>query len=172
MKTQNFSIALLLILPFMGHGQRPKNDSKIVVVQDIQLEDVMEPPPPSLISKFKTVQDWLVNICDKDKLQKPIEKYRFGLFESPNDYTLFLVGVNTYDEGKNRSSTRIEFEPTNMYFKLPKSYYENLNRDQLLDKLTSQLKNFANTRKFKASFFTKATIVIFETNGLTIWSKQ
>ena len=158
----------------MACGQQ-KNDPGKARVQEVQfevVEDDVEPPPPHLTSRFKTWQDWLHNICDKDKPQKPIAKYKFGLFESSNDYTLVLVGVNTYVEGKNRSVTRIEFEPANMYFKLPETYYENLNREQLLDKLASQLKEFANTKKIKTSFFTKANIVVFETNGQTIWSKQ
>ena len=144
------------------------------MVHDIKLEvveDVIGPPPLHLTSKFNTLQDWLLNICDKDNPQKPIAKYRFGLFESPNDYTIFLIGVNTYDESQNRSVTRIEFESTNMYFKLPEIYFENLNREQLLVKLISQLIDFAKTEKFKTSFFTKADIVVFETNGKIIWSK-
>jgi hypothetical protein len=159
----------------MASGQENKKDSGKVIVQHVQIEvveDDIEPPPPQFISKFRTVQDWLLNICDNDKPEKPIAIYKLGLFESPNDYTLVLVGVNTYEDGRNRSVTRIEFEPTNMYLKLPEAYYENLNREQLLDKLTSQLKDFANTESFKTSFFSKANIVVFETNGQTIWSKQ
>lgn len=155
--------------------EQQTNDPGKVRAQEVQfevVEDDVEPPPPHLTSGFKTLHDWLHNICDKDKPQKPIAKYKFGLFESPNNNTLVLVGVNTYAEGKNRSITRIEFEPANMYFKLPETDYGNLNREQLLDKLTSQLKDFANTKEFKASFFTKADVVVFETNGQTIWSKQ
>ena len=158
----------------MASGQQNKKDTGKVIMQDIHFESVendIEPPPPYFTSKFKTLQDWLLNICDNDKSQKSIAKYKLGLFESANDYTLFLVGVNTYDEDKNRSVTHIEFEPTNMYFKIPQTYYENLNREQLLVKLTSQLKDFAKTEKFKTSFFTKANIVVFETNGQIIWSK-
>ena len=58
-----------------------------------------------------------------------------------------------------------------MYFKLPKTFYESIDRQHLLYKLTSQLKDFAKTEKFKTSFFTKVTVVVFETNGQTIWSK-
>ena len=161
----------------MTNGQQNKNDSTKVTVQETlrfeeMIEDDVEPPPPNLISSFKTLQEWLFNICDKDKPQKPIVKYKFGLFESPNDYTVILVGINTYHEGEYRTIIRTEFEPTNMYFKLPETFYKNLNREQLLDRLTSELKRFANTEKFKTSFFTKANIVVFETNGKTIWSKQ
>jgi len=175
MTIRNFIFISLIILPFMASGQRPTNDSGKIIVKDLEfevVEDDIEPPPPNLTSKFKTLQDWLLNICDKDKPGKPIATYKFGLFESPNDNTLVLVGVNTYDEGKYRSINRIEFEPKNMYFKLPKTYYESLNREQLLDTLASQLKDFVKTEKFKNSFFTKASVVVFETNGQTIWSKH
>ena len=175
MTTCNFIFISLVILPFMVSGQQNKNDSAKVIVQHGRfevVEDVIEPPPPHLVSKFAALQDWLLNICEKDQPQKLISKYTVGLFESPNDYTLVLVGVNTYDENENRSVTRIEFEPTNMYFKLPEAYYQNLSREQLLDKLTSQLKDFANTERFKTSFFSKATVFVFETNGKTIWRKQ
>ncbi len=36
--------------------------------------------------------------------------YNFGLFESPGNYTIFLIGLNQYEK-KNSSITRIEFEP-------------------------------------------------------------
>ncbi len=157
----------------MGHGQLPKNESgkTILVVQDVMQEEIIEPPPPGLISKFKTMQDWLVNICDHDKPKKSIAQYKVGLFESSNENTLVLVGVNIYDNGKNGSETRIEFEPKNMYFNLPKRDYENLTRDQLLTKLSGQLKDFSKTMKFKTSFFTKADSFIFDPIGLTIWAK-
>jgi hypothetical protein len=174
-KTRNFILLLLIILPFMAFAQQTNNDSGKVIVKNVQFEDAeddIEQPPPHLTSKFRTLQDWLINICDKDKPQKSIAKYKFGLFESSNDYTIFLVGVNTYDEGNHRSGTHIEFQPANMYFTLPKAYYGNLNRQQLLHKLTSQLKDFVNTEKFRNSFFIKANIVVFETSGQTIWSKQ
>lgn len=151
----------------MTSGQQNKNESGKVILQHGRfevVEEVVEPPPPHLVSKFATMQDWLLNVCEKDTPQKPISKYGVGLFESPNDYTLFLVGLNSYDEDKNRSVTRIEFEPTNMYFKLPGAYYANLSREQLVDKLTSELKSFTITEEFKNSFFTKANIVVFEAN--------
>ena len=158
----------------MASGQRATNDSASFIVVEGTfevVEDAIEPPPPNLTSTFKTLKDWLVNICEKDTPKKSIATYNFGLFESPNDNTLVLVGVNTYDEGKYRTIIRIDFEPTNMYFKLPKAYYKSLDREQLLDKLASQLKDFAKTEKFKNSFFTEANVVVFESNGQKIWSK-
>ena len=107
-------------------------------------------------------------MCDNDNPKKSITKYEFELFQSANEYTVALLGVNTY-QSKDSLVTRIEFEPTNTYFKLPETYYENLNRQQLLEKLTFQLKDSTNTEKFNSCFFAKAKIVFFET---IIWSKQ
>jgi len=156
----------------MGHGQPQKSELKTTILQDILVEEIVEPPPPKLISKFITVEDWLTNICDNNKPKIRIAKYRFGLFESKNDYTLFLAGLNTYKVGKKRSSTQIEFEPKNMYFKLPEGYYKSLTREQLLKKLSSDLKAFTNSTKFKNSFFIDANIVAFDTNGTTLWTKE
>ncbi|MDB5230238.1 MAG: hypothetical protein JWN76_1043 [Chitinophagaceae bacterium] len=159
----------------MTSRQQPKNNPGKVIVERVHIEDIEEdigPPPPHLNSNFKTLQDWLLSVCEQDKPHKPISQYKFRLFESPDDCTLVLVGENTYHEEKNRSITCIEFEPENRYFKLPKSYFENLNREQGLEKLTSQLTDFTNTEKFKNSFLSKANTMIFEANGQIIWSKQ
>ena len=161
----------------MANSQRNKkhdSDEKVIVEHGkltVQMA-VVEPPPPNFASKFRTLQDWLINICDENRPQKKISKYEFGLFESVANHIVFLVGVNTYEESDTPTSMRIDFEPKNMYFKLPESDFQHLNTSQLLHKLTSQLKEFANTENFKSSFFAEANIVVFETNGETIWSKQ
>ncbi len=54
---------------------RQKIDAGKVVVQDVVIEDVVDdvpPPPPHLTSNFKTLQDWLFNICDTEKPEKSI----------------------------------------------------------------------------------------------------
>lgn len=82
----------------MAYNQQPKKDSVKVTVHEVTLqvvEDGIEPPPPHLTTKFKSLQDWLINICDNDKPKKSISKYKFELFESPNNYTIALIGVNT-----------------------------------------------------------------------------
>lgn len=174
MTTQIFIFLSLITLPAMAQSQQPKDDSGKTVVHEVTLqvvEDEIEPPPPHLITKFKSLQEWLTDIFENDKPKKSIAKYKFALFESPNNYTIALIGVNTYNERQNRSVTRIEFEPANMYFKLPEKEFENLNRSQLTDKLTSQLKDLANTERFRNSFFTKANVVDLETNGQIIWQQ-
>ena len=99
------------------------------------------------MSQFTTIEQWLEYICANDQPQKRIGEYRVVLFESTNDYILLIVGVNTYEEGKSSSISRLEFEPTHMYFKLPISYFKNLNRKHLMEKLTDGVERFFKNRK-------------------------
>ena len=175
MITRNFVFFLLIISPNIALSQQVKADSGKIIIQEVQSEEIEEevpPPPPDLKSNFKSLNDWLNNICDHEKPKKSIEEYNFGLFEAPNEYILFLVGVNKYNEGTNRSRTSIEFKPTKMYFKLPQKEYANLSREMLLDKLTNQLKDLTGTKKFNTSFLAKAKTITFESNGQKIWSRD
>ncbi|MDI3320567.1 hypothetical protein [Pinibacter soli] len=144
-----------------------------IIVQDVRITESVDdvaPPAPEEVSHFKTLQDWLVNVCDSSKPQKTIDKFKLGIFEGENEKILYLVGTNTYKEGENQSAIRIEFEPAHNYLLLPEKEY-NLAHKELVDKLTGQLKDFTNTSTFQNSFLTKANTVVFETNGQVIWKK-
>jgi len=91
MTTRNFIIVSLSILPFFARGQQSKSDSAKFIVQNVQIEDI-GPPSPDLISKFKGLQDWLLDICNNDNPKKSIMKYQFELFNSANEYTIALFG--------------------------------------------------------------------------------
>jgi len=140
----------------------------VIITEEV--DDVL-PPPPKFISHFKTLQEWLFNICDTEKPKKPISNYEFGLFEAKDDYTLYLVGLNRYEISQDSSATRVDFEPKNMYFFLPISVYKNLARGQILERLTSQLKDFTMTDKFKNSFLAKAKSVTTGFKG-EIWHNK
>jgi hypothetical protein len=175
MTVRNFIVIALFACLGMECSQRTKSESdnvevKEVMVTSVEVADDVSPPPPGLTSHFKNMEDWLSNICDDKKPKKSIATYEFGLFESPDNYAIFLVGINTYNKA-DTSYTRIEFEPSNMYFQLPRGEYKNLNRDEMVNLLIFQLKDFTNTKKFKTSFFTGADKITFATNGQTIWSK-
>jgi hypothetical protein len=177
MRLQDIIFISLFASLIIACSQKTKNESGKVEVKEVTLYDTsydivddVDPPPPDLTSNFKTLQDWLLSICDDKKPKKSIANYEFGLFESRDDYTIFLIGINRYTKG-DTSYTRIEFEPSNMYFQLPKGEYKNLNRGELLNQLITQLKDFTDTKKFKTSFFIEADKITLATNGQTIWSK-
>jgi hypothetical protein len=147
---------------------------KEFIVQEIHYEheeEGVEPPPLDLIPNFETLENWLHHICDTEQPEKPIATYHFGVFESPEGYSVFLIGRNTYEKGQNHSISTIDFEPLNMYFKMTKSEFENRTGEQVKEQLITQLKDFTMTDKFRQSFFTKANAIFTEFNGEKIWSK-
>ncbi|GGI51556.1 hypothetical protein GCM10011425_27680 [Mucilaginibacter galii] len=157
----------------MAQGQQHKNKAvKTVVIygQDTVTEDDIGPPPLNLTSQFKTLHDWLVNICNSNKPKKAITKYNVDLFESTNDYTLCLTGVNTYVKGDD-SFVKIEYTPQNLYYRLPVSFHKGINRQQVLMKLMLELEDFTTTIEFKNSFFTRSNAIVFLPNGKKIWPK-
>ena len=172
MRVQNYIAILLLTSLFMACGQKTKNELANVEVKEERSVEIVDDvsPPGSLTSNFKTIQDWLIHTCNDEHPKNAISMYEFGFFESKDEYTVYLVGINKYDRG-DTTYTRIEFEPSNMYFRLPESDYNNLTRDDLLARLLSHLKDFTRTQKFKTSFFANADSIVFASNGQTIWSK-
>lgn len=136
-------------------GKQPPSYSNV--------EDVM-PPPPNLIARFKTLDDWLEKICETENPETTIVKFHFGLFEAPGNYTIFLVGVGSPDD-------HIDFEPSNMYFPLPKSEFKDRTREQVLGRITSLIKNFTTPETFKTSFLTKADSITTDFSG-TIWLNE
>ena len=159
----------------MALNQNENKYSGKVNVTKITISSEQKSFPTHRKSNFKTLEDWLFDICKNDKPEKQIEEYKFNYYwDESGNYTLFLQGVNSYEERGNdyiTTNERIEFTPSNMYFKLPKGEYKNLDKKETEEKITSQLKDFLNTEVFKASFFVNANTITTTYNGETIWSK-
>lgn len=135
------------------------------------IEDDLEPPPLDVSSNFDTIAEWLKNMCKEDKPKNKIDRFNFGLFESEDEYTLTLTGVNICNQA-DCLTISIDFRPIYTYFTLPKCYHENLDRDSLIVNLKSELTDFTKTETFQSSFFTKSESVCFETIGEALWTNQ
>lgn len=147
------------------------NEYKIIQGTFTVIEDDIDPPfGPMPTSKFKSINEWLTEICENEKPAQPIGSFKIGLFESPDENILYLVGTNETEEGDVTRIT-IDFEPEEKFFLLPKDEYNILTRDELLKKVVLNLKDFTKTERFKTSFITQAINLIFESNGEIIWAK-
>ena len=174
MKVRNQIVISCLAGVTLSCGQKPEsgpNTAEVTQRIAVDVADEVSPPPPGLTSNFKTVKDWLINISSDKQPQSSIATYQLGLFESTGKNTIYLVGLDKYNSG-DTSFTRIAFEPSNMYFQLPENLYKNIEREELINKLIIDIKDFANTDKFKTSFLIKADSIVFSSNGETIWSKE
>jgi hypothetical protein len=140
------------------------------IIEPIHIEetvDMVEPPPPDIKPTFKTLHDWLIDICDSEKPEIPIANYSFGVFESPDSRVLFMVGLNKYTDPNHE---KIDFEPRNMYFLLPTEDYRDMTLEQMADKLARQLRDFTKTQKFTNSYLADANSIVLNGNQI-IWSK-
>ena len=144
------------------------------VVENVSFESVEEdmgPPPPDFKSPYKSVPEWLNKLCDGEKPAKPIDNYRFSLFESPGKYVLSLTGTTTTEISDRSSETHIEFAPKDMYYLVPKKDHKDLTREEFLEHLTKQFNEFINSEKFKKSFFAEAKSIDLDWKG-QIWSRK
>ena len=172
MNLKYYKFILLILLPLMSKSQ--KKDSANVTHISVTVTTCGEIPDPLFkqeqISNLATIADWLNDICNSQKPEKEIDTYEFWLFEEPNNYALCIVGVNSYP-WKDSNATKIDFRPTNMYFKLSPKEYSGLNQRDIREKIYLQLKEFANTKEFKKSFLSKANLITAQFGG-DIWSKS
>ncbi len=160
-----------LITLVVGCTQETKEETNIVNGSSTVIEDDFMPPPVILPSKFESINDWLTNICENEKLKKPINHFKIGLIESPKENALYLIGRNLIEKGDTSHST-LDFEPKEMYFLISSDKYKNLSRKEMLEKLALELKKFSETKAFKTSFFAEANDFTFETTGEVIWQKD
>ena len=106
-----------------------------------------------------TLENWLFDLCDTESPDKSIIAFNFGLFESEDGYTIYLIGSKEFDEDDPDWATNIDFEPEEKYFPLATEDYNHLKWEQVLQKIKTQLEDFSKTDKFKSSFFSKAKAI-------------
>ncbi len=164
-----------ILTPVYSYSQNmPKNPAQTMAKQATfkTSVEIIPPPAPGFKTRFASVNEWLTAVATGNQPQKTISRYNIALFEAPGAYTLSLTGTNTYIEGINVQSTRIDYTPREMYCDLPASYYQSQTREQLLAKIVADIKNFTATPVFKTSFLAGASNIILETNGDVIWAKK
>jgi len=169
-----FISMLLSVQVLVACNQKKEAEQDTLVTETVTVsseEEIEEPPPPGFVSKYKTLQEWLFALCYSEEPKNADLDYHFGLFESPDEKTMVLTGVYTYNKDKNHSVSKIEFEPADMYYNLPKAEFEGITSAQLQDRLARQLEAFTKSEKFRQSFFHKAKSVIVDWKG-EIWRRK
>ena len=161
-----------LLAPACRHADQPNGEAptevRDVIISSTVEEDDLIPPLPGFTSRFKTLDKWLIHVCEHEKPPTSIATYEFVLFEG-HELLLGLTGTNTY-KSPELTSIKIEFEPREQFFRLPDAEYMDLGQDQLYGRLTAQLKAFTQTDLFRHSFFQQAETIKTDWGGV-IWSR-
>jgi hypothetical protein len=148
------------------NNEQSPNDRRFVtvVIEEEQIE-----PPDDVDSSFDSLHDWLSNLCSTEKPTTKIKTYNFQISQSRDRYILSVVGSNDYSLERNHIISRIDFEPSDMFFLLPQNEYEQLDYSRAIDRVRIQLAEFTDTEVFKGSFFYLAESV--NLNGEVIWTR-
>jgi hypothetical protein len=173
--------SLLLFILVTACHQQPKITVENVTIESIDSNAERNyqppPPPPPLPEKqsppnpsFKSLNDWITNICLTENPDKNIIAYNFGLFETEEGYTIYLMGSETYDKKNDDWATSTDFSPEYDTYLLPSKEYKNLEWDKTLKKITKKLKLFTKSPTFNKSFLAKAKAITvgFDDGDLTL----
>ncbi len=174
MKFRAILIISSILIPVYSYSQVMLKDTAKSTGKQASVKtsvNIIAPPTPGLKTRFNSISDWLTAIVNGNQPKKSINQYDIALFEVPGAYNLSLTGVNTYKEGINLQSTRIDYTPREMYCDLPPAYYQSLSREQLLAKIVAEIKSFTATPAFTNSFLAQGNLVL-ESSGEVIWAKK
>ncbi len=129
--------------------------------------------PINIKSKFKSMQDWLTNICQGKIPKKKISEYVIRLVSSQvsNEHIVCLYGVSTRFDAIGQPYTSIDFKPSSVFFKFPKIKYNSFSYKQMQEELTNQLKDFISTQEFHNSFLSNENIRM-SFSDKPIWLKK
>ena len=106
-----------------------------------------------------TFNNWLTQICTTEKPAKSIIAYNFGLLETNNGYTVYLIGSKTYDAEDTDWATEEDFVPALRYYELPPSDFKQLKFDVAQNRVKQMVKDFMKTDTYKQSFLAKAKAI-------------
>ncbi len=146
-----------------------KKEIEVIEVTEVTEETVNapEPAPPSFsCSNAVTLQEWFFKLCDTEKPGKDTAAYAFGFFETENCYAVYLIDSSGYKKRDTGSAKQNGNEQSIKYYPLSKSEYKDLEWQQVMNKIKSQLKEFTNNEKCKNSSFAKAkSVTLFFDDG-------
>lgn len=112
------------------------------------------PLSSSVVTPFNSIQEWLNFLCEHEHRSEPVSEYLIAFSEPPH-VLAYLVGHNHSVE-RGVPVTRIVFQPKQyMWFELPTKKYGMLTKEQLIDKVHFELKDFFTTEQFKKSFLAR-----------------
>jgi hypothetical protein len=85
--------------------------------------------------------------------------FNFGLFETEDGYTIYVIGSGTFDEEDPDWATEVDFEPKDKYLQIDSSETKGLEWNQVLEKAKATIEEFVTSDKFDDSFMRHAKAV-------------
>lgn len=89
-----------------------------------------------------TIKNWLQNIVQTEKPSASIIAFNFGLFETEEGYSLYLICSSEFDEDDADWATTEDFTPIDKYLPLLQEEFSDLKWNDALAKVETELQEF------------------------------
>jgi hypothetical protein len=103
--------------------------------------------------------NWLNRINRTEAASDSIIAFNFGLFESVNGYTVYLIGSETFDEEDDDWATNVDFEPQEKYFELDSSFVKGKDWQEVLEISEELVKEYLNSESLDNTIFKNAEAI-------------
>lgn len=105
------------------------------------------------------ITDWLLEIKSTQEIPKDIVAFNFGIFESEDDYKIYLVGSKSYDADDNDWACNEDFIPNTKYFNIPVELTDGKTWGQVQSLVVETLRKYFVTNKYQRETLGMNTII-------------
>lgn len=102
---------------------------------------------------------WISKLNRTEKVDTDIIAFNFGLFETTDGYSIYLIGSKNYDPADDDWATNIDFEPKDKYLHLDTDLVIDKDWQEILKLSFDLIKKYVNSDDFKNSIFKNATAI-------------
>ena len=103
--------------------------------------------------------NWLDRINKTETVSNSIVAFNFGLFETEDNYTIYLIGSGTFDEQDDDWATNVDFEPEDKYFELDSSLVKGKDWQEALEVSEKLVTEYLNSINLKNTIFKNAEAI-------------
>jgi hypothetical protein len=108
---------------------------------------------------YKDFLSWLERINQSNPPPEDIVAFNFGLFESTDGYSVYLVGARKYDLNDDDWACCQDYVPLEKYFPLPASFTGGKNWQEIHGDVVSLAKQYLKSPEFASSFLAAASAI-------------
>lgn len=99
----------------------------------------------------KEFNDWMTRLSKIGKPNEDIVAFNYGLFETTEGYTIYLIGAKEFDESDEDWATEVDFEPKEKYLAINPNETKGLEWNQVLNKAIDIVTKYVRSEDFKIS---------------------
>lgn len=103
--------------------------------------------------------DWITRLTRNEKPMADILAFNFGLFETENGYTIYVIGSKTFDEEDPDWAKEVDFEPKDKYLEISPDETKGLEWNEILEKAKVTIEQFVLSDKFDNSLMKDAKAI-------------